>query len=116
MEFIRPLKDVVVKRVGSDVTLECEVSKESARAQWLKDGHEMYSDRKYDISASGYTHRLTIRDVESKDVADYAIVIKGHRSVGRLTVEAPPVITSAETYDKGLVLKVRVHILMDRPM
>ena len=81
IEFIKSLTDITVTTIGTKATFECEISKDRARAQWLKDGIEIYPDRKYDISVSGFKHSLTINKVDSRDVGDYAIVVKGHRLV-----------------------------------
>ena len=104
-----------VNRVGDDAIFECEVSKDRARAQWMKDGQEIYPDRKYDISTIGKVHRLRINNADSKDIGDYAIVIKGHRSAAKLGVELPPKFVQADKYERGLVLKAGEGTVIEMP-
>ena len=77
----------MVTSVGTDAVFECEISKSNAKVQWLKDGQEISANDIYDIEAEGRIHRLKVRSVEGKHQGDYAIVVKGHRSVAKLSVE-----------------------------
>ena len=105
IDFTRPLSDVKVARFGDSAVFECEISADKARVQWLKDGVEIYPSAKYDITSVGRRHRLTVNRVDSRDGGDYAILVKGHRSAGRLSVEMPPTFTHEDLYAKPLVVR-----------
>ncbi len=83
VEFVRPLQDHRVTRLGEDYTFEVELSRDHGRAQWLRDGMEIRADRKYNIWNEAAHHKLTIREVDDRDAGDYAILVKGHRSAAR---------------------------------
>lgn len=115
IEFTKPLTDAKVGVLGQSATLQCEISKADARAQWLKDGHEIYSDKKYDMFSKKHLYGLTIRDLEAKDSGDYAIVVKGHRSSARLSVEAKPEFLVSDLYSKPIVLNVGDATVIEVP-
>ena len=83
VEFVRPLQDHRATRLGEDYTFEVELSRDHGRAQWLRDGMEIRSDKKYNIWNEAARHKLTIREVDDRDAGDYAILVKGHRSAAR---------------------------------
>ena len=60
---------------------------------------------KYEVSVVGRIHKLTINRVDSRDAGDYAIVVKGHRSAARMSVEAKPSFLDVDKYSKPLVLR-----------
>ena len=113
--FLTSLKDMKVTKINETVVFECEVSKSNARAIWIKDGNDIISDRKYDITVQGNSHRLTIRNVDSTDAGDYTINIKGHRSAARLEVEAKPEIYIDEKYKKPVKLKAGSSLTIEVP-
>ena len=115
IEFTKPLSDIKVGRLGESATFGCEISKPDARAQWLKDGQEIYSNKKYDIFTRKHNYGLTVRDIEAKDSGDYAIVVKGHRSAARLSVEAKPEFIMSEQYAKPIVLHVGGSTVIEVP-
>ena len=115
IEFTKPLSDIKVGRLGESTTFDCEISKSDARAQWLKDGNEIYGDKKYDIFARKHKYGLTVRDLEARDSGDYAIVVKGHRSAARLSVEAKPEFIMSEEFAKPIVLKVGGSTVIEVP-
>ena len=79
IDFIRPLSNILVTKVGTDAVFECEISKNNSRVQWLKDGQEIFVNDVYGIEAEGRMHRLNVRGVEGKHQGDYAVIVKGHR-------------------------------------
>jgi hypothetical protein len=115
IEFLRPLTAQRVNRIGDDATFECEVSKSNARATWLKDGMDLVPDKKYHMSVIGSIHRLTIHQVDSLDVADYAINIKGNRSVAHLDVEAKPQLLIDDLYKQPMKIKAGSSLVIEVP-
>lgn len=75
--FTKPLKSLKASKIGAPVTFECEVSKPDLTAHWLKDGFDLKPGPKYDMGVLGANYRLTVKDVDSRDIGDYAIVVKG---------------------------------------
>ena len=63
------------------MTFECEVSKPDLTAHWLKDGFDLKPGPKYDMGVRGANYRLTVKDVDSRDIGDYAIVVKGENGL-----------------------------------
>ena len=57
VEFVRPLKDHKATRLGEDYTFEVELSRDHGRAQWLRDGMEIRSDKKYNVWNEAARHR-----------------------------------------------------------
>ncbi len=115
IEFIKPLSDITLSAIGDKAVFECTISKERVRAQWLKDGNEIYDDKKYSIFSTGNQHTLTIKKADSCDVGDYAIVVKGHRSAARLQIEAKPELTEHDKYKKGIKLKAGQSVAIEVP-
>jgi hypothetical protein len=115
VEFVKPLSDLKVGALGECTTFECEVSKADARAQWLKDGHEIYGNKKYDIYNRKHLYGLTVRDIEAKDSGDYAVVVRGHRSSARLSVEAKPEFIISDLYSKPITLHVGEATVIEVP-
>ena len=82
IEFKKPLSDVRVSKLGDSARFDVDVGRERTRAQWLKDGLGIVHDgKKYDIGASGTRHHLTVNGIDERDGGDYAVLVKGHRSV-----------------------------------
>lgn len=115
IEFTKSLSDVKVTRFGDNAVFECKISKDKARVQWLKDGVEIYPSAKYDITSTGRTHRLVVSRVDSRDDGDYAIIVKGHRSAGRLSVEMKPTFTNEDLYTKPLVVRRGCPVSIEVP-
>ena len=116
IDFIKPLSDVKVTKNGEHAVFECEISKDKARVQWLKDGVEIYPTSKYDITCSGRKHRLVIALVDSRDAGDYAILVKGHRSAGRLSVEMKPTfLTDGDLFKKPIVVNRGAPVSIEVP-
>ena len=58
--------------------------------EWYKDDQQIRRGPKYSLEAEGKILRLTVKDVDSKDIAEYKVVAKNSRSAAKLTIEAPP--------------------------
>ena len=86
IDFIRPLKDIKVTELPTSVTFECELNK-AASVQWYKKDEPIRGRHKYDIVDEGRIHRLTIKDVDGKDEADYTIIAKNNKSKANLSIQ-----------------------------
>ena len=86
MDIIRPLKDHKITSIPDNVTFECEWSVSGLKVEWCKGDREISRSEKYEISCDGGVHRLTIRDVDGRDVADYCCVYKTKSTEGKLEV------------------------------
>jgi len=115
VSFVRPLKDIKITTISETAIFECEVTKTNARATWMKDGHNIIEDRKYNISVDGGVHRLAISKVDSTDMGDYAVNIKGHRSAARLEVEAKPEFHYDDKYRHPITLKAGSTLTIEVP-
>uniref|UniRef100_A0A8C4I412 Myosin binding protein C3 n=1 Tax=Dicentrarchus labrax TaxID=13489 RepID=A0A8C4I412_DICLA len=70
VKFIWPAKDQAV--------FKCEVSDETVRGTWYKNGVEVKSDARVNITHIGRIHKLTIDEVKPEDEGDYTFVPDGH--------------------------------------
>ncbi|XP_023933258.1 titin isoform X1 [Lingula anatina] len=113
IEITQLLKDISTKE-SADITLQAEVSKETAEVKWLKDGVEIKVDERHDVEAEGKIRRLSIRDVQSDDEAEYTLKVGDKESKAKLSVEEIPVeiiqplqdITATEKAELTLVTEV----------
>ena len=85
--FTRKLSDVTVKKLPGKAVFECEINKTNATAQWFKDDKQIKDSKRYSIEVEGTIHRLTIKDVDSVDEADYTIKVRAAKSTAALTVQ-----------------------------
>lgn len=85
MEFTKPLQDVEVNEKES-AKFECEVSRESAKVRWFKDGSEIRKGKKYEIIAKGVQRILIIHKSVFDDEAEYECDARTSKSSGMLTV------------------------------
>ncbi|TDH06482.1 hypothetical protein EPR50_G00113840 [Perca flavescens] len=85
VEFSKPLQDVEVKEKES-AKFECEVSRESAKVRWFKDGNEIRKGKKYEIVAKGKQRILIVHKSVFDDEAEYECDARTAKSSGMLTV------------------------------
>ena len=71
IRFTRRLEDVILDEVGVDVILECELSKDGMKVEWFKGRKKIRPNLKRVIYNDGRLHRLTIKNVSSKDAGMY---------------------------------------------
>lgn len=62
--------------LDGDLVLECEVSKERARVQWLKDGKQIRASKVIKIESSGVVRRLVIKNIDGKQCDSLKITCK----------------------------------------
>ncbi|XP_028296484.1 myosin-binding protein C, cardiac-type isoform X4 [Gouania willdenowi] len=77
LEVYQSIADLTVKAKDQAV-FKCEVSDETVRGTWYKNGVEVQPDARVNISHIGRIHKLTIDDVKPEDEADYTFVPDGH--------------------------------------
>ena len=115
IEFIKPLEDVNVTQLPTDVVFECKISKSHLPVEWYKDNQPIKHGHKYNMECDGTVHRLIIKDVDSKDIAEYMIVAKNNKSAAKLTIEAPPAFFNVDKYKDTIVLKEGTSIAIELP-
>ena len=71
IKFTKPLADVELSHMNVKATFECELSQAGLKVDWCKGSHKLRTDDKYEITASGVSHTLTVCDVTADDVSEY---------------------------------------------
>ncbi|XP_068594541.1 myosin-binding protein C, cardiac-type [Brachionichthys hirsutus] len=77
LEVYQSIADLTVKS-KDQALFKCEVSDENVRGTWYKNGVEVKSDARVNITHIGRIHKLTIDDVKPEDEGDYTFVPDGH--------------------------------------
>ncbi|XP_041797926.1 myosin-binding protein C, cardiac-type isoform X2 [Chelmon rostratus] len=77
LEVYQSIADLTVK-AKDQALFKCEVSDENVRGTWYKNGVEVKSDARINITHIGRIHKLTIDDVKPEDEGDYTFVPDGH--------------------------------------
>ncbi|XP_044062478.1 myosin-binding protein C, cardiac-type isoform X4 [Siniperca chuatsi] len=77
LEVYQSIADLTVKAKDQAV-FKCEVSDENVRGTWYKNGVEVKSDARINITHIGRIHKLTIDEVKPEDEGDYTFVPDGH--------------------------------------
>ncbi|XP_068178937.1 myosin-binding protein C, cardiac-type [Antennarius striatus] len=77
LEVYQSIADLTVK-AKDQALFKCEVSDETVRGTWYKNGVEVKPDARVNITHIGRIHKLTIDDVKPEDEGDYTFVPDGH--------------------------------------
>ena len=85
--FTKDLEDKVEKSLDGKVILECEISKEDLKVDWMKDGKRLKRDEHYDIQVEGKVHRLIIEKLAATDAGQYQAVYEKAETTGKLTIQ-----------------------------
>lgn len=90
-EFVRKLEDVESNELEI-VTLEVEITSETASVSWYKDGEEIKPKlNKYEMAKDGKVHQLIVKEVTVYDEGEYTCVLADQECSGDVTViELPP--------------------------
>uniref|UniRef100_A0A671UPV2 Myosin binding protein C3 n=1 Tax=Sparus aurata TaxID=8175 RepID=A0A671UPV2_SPAAU len=67
-----------ILKAKDQAVFKCEVSDENVRGTWYKNGVEVKSDTRINITHIGRIHKLTIDEVKPEDEGDYTFVPDGH--------------------------------------
>ncbi|XP_069083306.1 obscurin-like protein 1 isoform X2 [Pleurodeles waltl] len=89
--FLTKLQNVSVEEM-EDVTLEVEVSTDTAEVQWMKHGVVIQPGPKYTLGDSGRKRTLTIHDVRFSDCGNYRCESLHDKTQARLSVESRKVV------------------------
>lgn len=87
ISFVRQLENRKTNKIPDTITFECELSVDGATVEWTKADRPIKKGDKYEITARGTVHRLTINDVDGKDSGDYAATYKNRSTKATLAVE-----------------------------
>ncbi|KAM9845170.1 obscurin [Aulostomus maculatus] len=68
----RPVKDTCIVQVSENIVLTTELTTESSRVRWFRDGMEIKESSKYEMKKDGRTHTLIVKSSESKDSGSYS--------------------------------------------
>ncbi|XP_071773282.1 myosin-binding protein C, cardiac-type [Centroberyx gerrardi] len=77
LEVYQSIADLTVK-AKDEAVFKCEVSDETVKGTWYKNGVEVKSDARTHITHIGRIHKLTIDDVKPEDEGDYTFVPDGY--------------------------------------
>ncbi|XP_076011623.1 myosin-binding protein C, cardiac-type [Genypterus blacodes] len=77
LEVYQSIADLSVK-AKDEAVFKCEVSDETVKGTWFKNGVEVKHDGRINISHIGRIHKLTIGDVKPEDEGDYTFVPDGY--------------------------------------
>lgn len=113
--FTKDLQDITVSAIPSDVTFECEVSKEGLKVEWYKGKRPVRRDDKFDILVEGKTHKLVIHQVSAEEAVEYSATYQKLSTSAQLTVAVPPSI-DAQNLQVRLVLKAGSAAAVEVPI
>ncbi|KAG5677714.1 hypothetical protein PVAND_007446 [Polypedilum vanderplanki] len=90
-EFVRKLEDIESNELET-VTLEVEITSETATVAWYKDGEEIKpKPNKFEMIKNGKIHQLVVKEVTVYDEGEYTCVLADQECSGDVTViELPP--------------------------
>ncbi|MEQ2310569.1 hypothetical protein AMECASPLE_010384, partial [Ameca splendens] len=91
VKFIKCLENTVSLK-GQTLTIQCEVNKPKGDVQWLKDGKEITSSRRYTIQTQGRERSLTIHHLMDEDAGEYVCESTDDRTVATVAIETPRVV------------------------
>ncbi|KAJ7995011.1 hypothetical protein DPEC_G00255470 [Dallia pectoralis] len=77
LEVYQNIADLTVKSMDEAV-FKCEVSDETVKGTWYKNGVQVEVDARTQITHIGRIHKLTIDDVKPEDEGDYTFVPEGY--------------------------------------
>jgi len=114
IRFTRELQNVKLEELGVKVTLECELSKEGLKVEWMKDGKKLRRDDRYDITTDGRTQRLIIEKAAGEDAGKYSAVYEKLTTTANITLAVAPKIGEHKYSDK-LILKAGTSAVIEIP-
>ncbi len=87
--FVKPLEHDYTALEGDTVTLDAEVSKPDLEGIWYKDEIEILPDvdEKFEITAEGNVHELTVHQVALEDEGEYTVQVGPVSSTSTLLVD-----------------------------
>uniref|UniRef100_A0AAQ4PFM9 Myosin binding protein C3 n=1 Tax=Gasterosteus aculeatus aculeatus TaxID=481459 RepID=A0AAQ4PFM9_GASAC len=108
-------------KAKDQAVFKCEVSDENVRGTWYKNGAEVKSDARINITHIGRIHKLTIDEVKPEDEGDYTFVPDGHafNLSAKLNFIDPPKIhldCMGRTADSTIVVVAGNKLRLDVPI
>jgi hypothetical protein len=85
--FVKGLEDIELDQVGLEAVFDCEITKESVKAQWFKDSKAIRKSDNIDISSKAGIHKLTIKAATPDDIGQYSIKLADVTSEAKLTIK-----------------------------
>lgn len=64
---------------GMEISLNCEVNSEGAKAKWLKNNETMFESGKFIMTSRDTVFSLRIKNAEKSDEAEYTITLTNQR-------------------------------------
>ncbi|CAI9716214.1 titin-like [Octopus vulgaris] len=95
-EFTKKLTNIKVTE-KQKVVLQCELSKETTKVTWKKNGKEIQSDNHLKIVADMKVHQLIIENVTLQDIGEYTCVVGDVSTSATISVEEAPVVKEPDT-------------------
>lgn len=71
---------------GDDAELSCEITKPEATIRWLKNGHQIRQNHKYEMSVDKHLARLIIKNTTIRDSGEYCCQADGVASRAKLEI------------------------------
>ncbi|KAG9472588.1 hypothetical protein GDO78_018425 [Eleutherodactylus coqui] len=84
-------KEAVTVQEHEDITLQTSVHPHNAQVKWLKDGAELSTSKKYQLSADGASRTLVVKTAEGKDSAVYTCITGSDKQEFQVQVKEIPV-------------------------
>uniref|UniRef100_A0A4W5MNG7 Myosin binding protein C3 n=1 Tax=Hucho hucho TaxID=62062 RepID=A0A4W5MNG7_9TELE len=120
LEVYQNIADLTVK-AKDEAVFKCEVSDETVKGIWYKNGVEVKADARTHITHIGRIHKLTIDDVKPEDQGDYTFVPEGYafNLSAKLNFLDPPKIhldCMGHTADSTIVVVAGNKLRLDVPI
>ncbi|VDL74392.1 unnamed protein product [Nippostrongylus brasiliensis] len=107
-------QDVTVRQLGSEMVLQCELTRPVNRVQWFKNGVEIWPQaNKFIVTTSGCSSTLEIRNFEKTDIGNYTAALndKEVSAPAHVTLEVAPVVKIREDLEEELVLQAHEELM-----
>ena len=80
VNFLAKLPDTTEGAVGQDVKITVQLTTETDKVQWLKDGKPLEMSTKYSVQKEGTSQTMTIKNASIEDVASYTCIAENVRT------------------------------------
>ena len=81
------MKDTKVKEIGAKIILECEISRDGLKVEWLRgDAKIRRGDERCDIEVDGKVHRLVFEKIKVEDASEYTATYEALKTSCKLVI------------------------------
>ena len=88
IDFLTPLQDVTLDKLGLPAEFSCEVSKQRLKPEWYKGDVKLSRGDKYTMVSEGKTHKLTVVKATPTEEGEYTVVFREDaKSTASLTIK-----------------------------